>query len=162
MLLDQSCFTCNGTNWIDCQSNGQIEQCKPSQVCQIEVRRQRGRAYRVAMGCKWRHACENNKIQNFEGPEHAINYPRSYEEFQCHNNLWWRTGSICRQCCDGHANCGMEFIKSNENFDERYADFTNTKDLNGPKSVPSRNRAWEINLYNSVDQTVGKAEDETY
>ena len=159
-----SCWTCNGTSVDDCEDNGFFDACMDNeQVCEVEVRRQKGRTYRVAMGCKWRRACEDNKIQNFEGVYGAIDYPRHYSQHQCHNNWWWKTGSVCRQCCDGHARCGMEFIQQNEDYDARYLRNDLTRDEAGPRRMV----AWKDNLYNSdrfdrKGRPIGKAVDEPY
>ena len=156
----QECFTCNGTSIEDCEETGSIEKCMENeQVCEIEIRRQRGRTYRVAMGCKWRQACEDNKIQNFKGPKHVLGYPRKYEEFQCHNNWWWKkSGSVCRQCCDGNANCGLEFVKGNTNYDVRFFNSRKAKDGNGPRDNPT----WNLNLYWTESEYYGKAPNEIY
>ena len=115
------------------------------------------------MGCKWRRACEDNKIQNFQGPNDEENPKRSYNNFQCHNGAWWKTGSVCRQCCDGHAMCGYEFVQQNHDFDERYADSLITEDGNGPRD----SYTWKLNLYNTdnvdfLNRPIGKDVNEEY
>ena len=59
----------------------------------------------VNIGCKQGHACLSNMAQNFQG---------DWKDSQCRPGAK-KLGvpSVCRQCCDGGASCGVNFALKN-------------------------------------------------
>mgnify|MGYP000316539540 CR=1 FL=1 len=102
-----SCFHCDAENFEKCQKIGKMKQCGgEGDVCMIELRKRDGNVSQVCMGCKSQDACQNNKIQNFEGDWH---------DWQCRPWAWFKSGpSVCRQCCNSDKNCATDFIQSNK------------------------------------------------
>lgn len=105
-----SCWTCDSAASVaDCRDNGYVQQCLSNeQVCEIEVRKRNGnRVESVTTGCKWRRACLDNKRQNF--------LYANKSQHQCKPAPWHQfvkdEPSVCRQCCDKHTNCGIEFME---------------------------------------------------
>jgi len=121
---DLHCFTCRGSSAAECLANGKVQKClQNEEVCQIHQRKRDGVVYRVRMECKQHRACDNNYQYNFvDGPG------VKKADDQCKPDE--KTGtSVCRQCCDRDANCGIDLALLNngegpdrDGWDEDLAD----------------------------------------
>ncbi|CAG5102381.1 Oidioi.mRNA.OKI2018_I69.chr1.g273.t1.cds [Oikopleura dioica] len=123
-----SCFTCNSMTLDECNRNGRVERCMDNeQVCEVEVRSRNGSVREIIMGCKWANACQDNKVQNFAGPDGD----REFAEYQC--KPWsLNKPSVCRQCCNGDKYCGLKVLREGRNG-------------YGPRTI----RGWQENLAES-------------
>jgi len=63
------------------------------------------------MGCKQHRACDNNMRHNFK-----IDAATADDDDQCRPDSGVGEVSVCRQCCDGDAECGKTL--AGENFGE--------------------------------------------
>merc|ERR1712130_139408 len=102
----RKCFHCNSKSFTECQETGQYKQCLgDTDVCMVELRKRNGNIRKVQLGYKQELACENDKVNNFNG---------KWAEWQCRPWKWMRHGpSVCRQCCkkDG---CGAMLLFTKE------------------------------------------------
>jgi len=90
---DFQCWTCDAKNPAECAQDGFWETCFVGQTCRDEVRWRNGKIRQIIQGCKQRHACNDQKGQNFNGEK-----PRDH---QCSPRRS-KGASVCRQCCNGH------------------------------------------------------------
>ena len=60
------------------------------------------------MGCKQHRACDNNMKNNF-----FYGSDRHHPADQCRPSADVGIVSVCRQCCDGNQNCGLDLIRIN-------------------------------------------------
>ena len=68
------CFACNAQNMTECESTGQMVQCRKaeivegkilsSSVCMTEIRKRDGVVSQVMMGCKDAIACDTQKVKS--------------------------------------------------------------------------------------------------
>ena len=91
-------MTCNADTVSNCLANSTIVECESNESsCEITLRKRRGETYFVQSGCKALDACLNNAKQNARGPW-------KWQACKPFNNPKV-VNSVCRQCCDGGADC---------------------------------------------------------